>query len=176
MSDFSHPDPAQRPAQPPNPYGTPPAGPPGPVHGAPQPPPYAYQPSFQPAPDARRGPGGVAVAGLVVGGLALLGVVVLGLVLLAWWGGGFDEGDDLVGTAPQVTQLAYPGYQLAAEVTRMLEFEGYEVSGTTCPVTPAVRDGELTECTATVDGDEYEADVVWSDDRGHFELYGSWTD
>nr|WP_284287771.1 hypothetical protein [Angustibacter aerolatus] len=24
----------------------------------------------------------------------------------------------------------------------MLEFEGYEVSGTTCPVTPAVRDGE----------------------------------
>nr|WP_284287770.1 hypothetical protein [Angustibacter aerolatus] len=108
VSDFSHPDPAQRPAQPPNPYGTPPAGPPGPVHGAPQPPPYAYQPSFQPAPDARRGPGGVAVAGLVVGGLALLGVVVLGLVLLAWWGGGFDEGDDLVGTAPQVTQPGVP--------------------------------------------------------------------
>jgi hypothetical protein len=117
----------------------------------------------------------------VVASLALLtglGFIVSQVFMAVIFGGLMGSANGFVppegafeGTAPQVVAgQAYSGVLLQDEVRRLVRANGGNVSSVSCPATPAVAPGAVTECRGVVDGSQWGFQVTFKDGLGHFTL------
>ena len=115
-------------------------------------------------PDALAGRAGVGRTKSIWGiALSVTGALVWTIIAVAVIAGQVaDHADDLSGT--------YRGTFLAADVTQALIKNGNTVTDVTCPDTPRVDAGVITECLATLDGKPTGIRVTWDDAAGNFTL------
>jgi hypothetical protein len=126
----------------------------------------AQNPYGPPMPDQNR-PHWTSVLSLILSAMALIGV----LGITVWVTMGESVSATLTGQVrADASNDPVSGQDLQAAVRDVLERDGADVSILTCPDTPQLKQGVVSVCHGTMDGDSWAFVVFVEDTQGHFTL------